>query len=379
MRPHGFFHVDSGTYGGPLFAITDRMREFGVEARTVIVSALLCAGAMAGCMGDIGGDAPGTVPPKDPAVCDAGPGRVGLQRLTRAEYNRTVRDLFGVTSAPADAFPPDSTTEGFDNIAASLTTSPQLAKLLLDSAETVASDALTNNKDALVSCDPAVIGDEACARETLTALALRVYRRPATEQEIDDLMELVSFAAQEGDSFDNGIEYAITAMLIAPQFLYRGVPIKVQSSGAVVPLDDYALATRLSYFMWGSTPDDTLIARAGEGALGDPELLRAEFDRMLADPKSDALYDSFVSQWLQLGRLWNADPDPALFPQFDEELRQAMFDETRLFFEDLRARDGSALEFLTGNQTYANEGLADIYGIAGVTGSELVPVTTDPD
>lgn len=314
------------------------------------------------------------------AACETDPGRVGLQRLTRSEYNRTVRDLFGVTSAPADVFPPDSSTGGFDNNALSLTVSPQLAALLLDAAETVAAEAMANDTGQIVSCDPAV--DSGCARDTLRALALRVYRRPPTEAELDDLMVLVDFATAEGEGFAQGIEYALQAMLMAPQFLYRSVPadsMGLLNTGEVVPLSDYALASRLSYFLWGSTPDDELLARAAEGALHDPDGLRAQFDRMLADPRSSALYESFVVQWLQLGKLDSASPDPDLFPAYGAALQGEMMEEVRLFFEDLRQRDGSVLELLTSNRTFASEELARIYGVDGVSGEALVPIETDPD
>ena len=311
--------------------------------------------------------------------CEVAPGRVGLQRLTRTEYNRTVRDLFGVTSAPADAFPPDSATSSFDNNAKSLTVSPQLAALLLDAAEDVAAEAMTNMGDQIVGCDPAQAPD--CASTTLSALALRVYRRPATETELADLLTLVEFAADEGDGFEAGIEYAIVAMLMSPQFLYRSIPSEGAAPlepGQIVALDDYEVATRLSYFLWGSTPDDELLARAGEGTLRDRDSLRAEFDRMLADPKAAALYDGFFTQWLQLGRLGSATPDAEAFPAFDEELRAQMAEETRLFFDGIRERDGSALEIVTSNQTFASASIAALYGVTGPTGDWFEPITTDP-
>lgn len=312
-------------------------------------------------------------------ACEVAPGRVGLQRLTRAEYNRTVFDLFGVTSNPADAFPPDSATDGFDNNAASLTVSPQLASLLLGAAETVAAEAMANAPAEILICDPAAAVD--CERTILAALARRVYRRPASEAELDDLMVLVDFAETEGDDFAAGIEYALAAMLMAPQFLYRGIPPEGTgplSPGEIAALDDWAVASRLSYFLWGSTPDDALLDRAAEGALHDPDALRAEFDRMLGDPKAAALYEGLVTQWLQLGKLAAASPDPVAFPQFDEALRAQMLQETRLFFEDLRARDGSVLELLEGTRTFASSGLADIYGVSGVEGDGLVAIDTDP-
>lgn len=314
----------------------------------------------------------------EPDSCAPTPVRVGLQRLTRAEYNRTVRDLFGVTSAPADAFPPDSATSGFDNNAKSLTVSPQLASLLLDAAESVAADAIANQGDVIVTCDPAVT--TTCARDTLAALALRVYRRPPSDTELDDLLDLVADSQAEGDAFPAAIEHAIAGMLMSPQFLYKSVPPDgvVPDGGTVVALDDWALATRLSYFLWGSTPDDQLLARAGEGVLHDEEMLRAEFERMLADPKASALYDGFVTQWLQLGKLAAATPDADAFPEFDETVRAQMLDETRMFFEGIRTRDASALEIVTGTQTYANATLASIYGIDGPSGDALEAVTLDP-
>jgi hypothetical protein len=326
-----------------------------------------------GSGGSSGGESGDTAP----AACEPAPGRVGLQRLTRAEYNRTVRDLFGVTSAPADSFPPDSATSGFDNNAASLTVSPQLATLLLDAAESVAAEAMANQGATIIACDPVAA---TCARDTLAALALRVYRRPATAAELDDLVALFDDAQAEGDTFAASIEHALVGMLMAPQFLYRSVPPAANdaSPGTIVVLDDWALATRLSYFVWGSTPDDALLARAGEGTLRDQTVLRAELERMLADPRAGALFDGFMSQWLQLGKLAAATPDPDAFGQFDEALRAAMLEEMRLFFEGIRARDGSAMELVTGTQTFANAELAEIYGVVGPTGDELVAITTDP-
>lgn len=311
-------------------------------------------------------------------ACESTPSRVGLQRLTRAEYNRTVRDLFGITSNPADGFPPDSSTNGFDNNAKSLTVSPQLTSLLLGAAETIAAEAVANQLATLLPCDP--VADSSCTRDSVAAIATRVYRRPPSDAELDDLMVLVDFAATEGDPVSSGIENAIIAMLMSPQFLYRSIPTDTAAPelGERVVLDDWALATRLSYFLWGSTPDDALLARAAAGELQDEDALRLEFERMLADPKSAAFYDGFVSQWLQLGKLGAATPDAAMFPTFDEDLRQAMTDETRMFFDDLRQRDGSPLEIVTGTNTFANAALAGIYGVEGVTGDALVPITTDP-
>lgn len=319
------------------------------------------------------------VPPAvdPPEACEVGAGRVGLQRLTRSEYNRTVRDLFGVTSNPAAALPSDSTTGGFDNNASSLSVSPQSLELWLDLAESVAAEAMQNGAGRISGCDAEVDGALLCGQEVIAALGRRVVRRPLMDEELTSLMRLVDFALAGGESFERGIEYALAAMLSSPQFLYRNVPPSVAPAG-VSALDDYALATRLSYFVWGSTPDDALLDSAGQGALRDPIRLRAEFDRMLGDDKASALFDGFFSQWLALGKLSNAWPDDSILPGFSDEVREQMLQEARLFFSDVVARDGSALEFINGRSTFVNETLAGIYGVSGVTGSELVRVDTDP-
>ena len=310
------------------------------------------------------------------AECGDSPGRVGLHRLTRAEYNRTVRDLFGVDSEPANVLPPDPTTDGFDNNASSLGVDPTTATLLLEVAESVATDAMDGG--VLPSCSE---GDATCIDAELRALALRVYRRPATDAEIAGLANFVTAAEADGDGTDVGFRNAVMAMLMAPQFLYRSVPPTdtQAAAGDIVALDDYAVATRLSYFLWGSTPDDALLDLAASGDLGDRDVLRAEFDRMLADPKASALFEDFVAQWLQLGKLGDALPDPEVYPTFGEDLRDAMVAEVRLYLGGLRERDASVLDIVVGHETHANEALAEVYGIEGVSGETMVPVTTDPE
>ena len=332
-----------------------------------------------GDSGDTGDDGSGGstgLPDMPGAECGDSPGRVGLHRLTRAEYNRSVRDLFGVNGEPANVLPPDPTTDGFDNNASSLGVDPTTATLLLEVSEAVATEAMDGGM--LPSCS---IGDSACIDAGLRDVALRVYRRPPTDEEIAGLATFVAAAEDDGDGTDVGFRNATMAMLMAPQFLYRSVPPTADqaASGDIVALDDFSVAARLSYFLWGSTPDDALLERAAAGELRDPDVLRGEFDRMLADPKSAALYEDFVAQWLQLGKLGDVLPDPDVYPTFGEDLREAMEDEVRLYFGGLRERDASVLEFINGTETYANETLAEVYGLEGVTGEAMVPVETDPE
>lgn len=325
---------------------------------------------------------PQEVPPSvDISECDpVSPGRVTLQRLSRGEYNRTVRDLFDVSVTPADTFPPDSRTQGFDNNADSLSVSPQLAELLLSSAEEVAAAAMRAARASILICDPVDAGRDACARQILENLALHVFRRPPTADEIDDLLPFVAFGEAEGDGFEGGVQYALEAMLMSPQFLYRGVPAQSEPlDGTVVALDDYALATRLAYFVWGSAPDDRLLQAAADGSLRTPAALRAELDRMLADGRSAALFDGFASGWLALGRLDAATPDASVFPAWSEQLRADMAEETRLFFTDLVQRDGSALEVVNGSSSFLNGALARLYGVSGIDGADFVKAELDPE
>jgi hypothetical protein len=324
----------------------------------------------------------GVEPVDLPADCSPDPSHVVLQRLTRDEYDRTVADLFGATSAPARSFPPDSATQGFDNNAKSLTVSPQLFELLLDAAEQVAAEAMEQRGDEILSCDPMAMGETQCADLIVRAQARRIYRRPPSDTEANGLVDLVSAARQEGEDFPGAIEHALAAMLVTPQFLFRGIPAEgaqpVLDDNGNAWLDQHALATRLSYFLWGSTPDEALLETADAGGLSDGDMLRSEFSRLLADDRASFLFSGFFSRWLSLGKLEVSNPDPSLFPEFDEQLRQDMNEEVRLFFDDVLERDASPLSFISATQTFANESLANLYGVSGVSGSDWVPVDLDP-
>jgi Protein of unknown function (DUF1592)/Protein of unknown function (DUF1588)/Protein of unknown function (DUF1587)/Protein of unknown function (DUF1595)/Protein of unknown function (DUF1585)/Ca-dependent carbohydrate-binding module xylan-binding/Planctomycete cytochrome C len=244
-----------------------------------------------------------------------------------------------------------------------------------------------------------------CAREILTRFVTRAYRRPATDTEIERLVRLVRLAREQGDPFEKGIQLALEAVLVSPHFLFRveldgnaaggdGVAGGVadgkaeppnstgrasQTGGAVRPLNDYQLASRLSYFLWSSMPDDELFALAAAGTLGKDGNIEAQTKRLLADPKSRALVDNFASQWLQIRNLSLAAPNRQQFPDFDESLRRAMQKETEMFFESILREDRSVLDFLDADYTFVNERLAKHYGIAGVKGDEFRRVTlSDP-
>jgi hypothetical protein len=227
-------------------------------------------------------------------------------------------------------------------------------------------------------CDPE--SGRACVERILTALARRAYRRPPVPREIDALVRLADRAVAAGQSAEQGLQLAIQAMLVSPNFLFRieRDPDPLDSS-AVHDVSQYELASRLSYFLWSSMPDDELFALAGSGRLRDPDVLTAQVDRMLADPRASAFAANFAGQWLETRNLDVVKPDPDKFKEWTPELRDAMKTETTMFFEYVLRENRPVSDFLNADYTFLNERLAAHYGIAGVTGSEFrrVALATD--
>jgi hypothetical protein len=208
------------------------------------------------------------------------------------------------------------------------------------------------------------------ARAILTQFANRAFRRPATDKELDRLIKLYQLSRQHGDGFEAGVQFALQAVLVSPHFLFRAEadPAEVQSPRK---LNDYELATRLSYFLWSSMPDETLFSLAEKRALRIDGVLEGQVLRMLRDPKAQALVENFAGQWLNLRKLDQVEPDPERFPAFDEELRLAMRKETELLFSEVMTRDHSVLDFLDAKFTYVNQRLARHYGLPGIEGDQF--------
>jgi hypothetical protein len=207
----------------------------------------------------------------------------------------------------------------------------------------------------------------ACARSNLADLARRAYRRPVTGNEIDGLMHFV----EQGETIDQGMQLAVEAILVSPRFLFRMEP--------AAGLDDFQFASRLSYFLWSSMPDDELFQLALDHRLRDPEVLHAQIHRMLLDPKSRALVENFGGQWLQTRNLDSLQPDPGTFPQFDNELRRDMQRETALFFQSIVRDDCPIADFIAANYTFLNQRLAEFYGVPNVEGPQFRRVDLPPD
>lgn len=221
--------------------------------------------------------------------------------------------------------------------------------------------------------------DERAARQILGSLMRRAYRRPVTEADLRGPLALYRQARTDGD-FDAGIEMAVSAVLVSPEFLFR-----VELDPAGIPpntayrVTDLELASRLSFFLWSSIPDDELLRLAVAGKLHEPAVLETQVRRMLADARSRALVSNFASQWLHLRNLDSITPDMRLFPDFDDNLRQAFRQETELFFDSILREDRSVLELLSANYTFVNERLAKHYGIPHVYGSRFRRVAPSTD
>jgi mono/diheme cytochrome c family protein len=215
-----------------------------------------------------------------------------------------------------------------------------------------------------------------CAPAIVAELARRAYRRPPAKVETAALLKLVSQVQRQGDSFEEGIRTAVQAVLLSPNFLFR-IERDAAPGDAVYSLSDYELASRLSYFLWNSMPDDELLRAAGEHRLHQPAALEAQVRRMLENPKSAGLVDNFAAQWLNLRLLDRKKPDPALFPTVDDELLDAMRQETTLFVSAIVREDRSVLDLIDGPFTFVNGPLARYYGLTGVDGDEFRRVGLD--
>ena len=237
----------------------------------------------------------------------------------------------------------------------------------------------TPSRARIFTCEPGsdAASAAACASDILSGLARRAFRRPVTGEDVDRLLDFYEQGVATG-GFDGGIELALRRLLVSPEFLFRIVedPPDVPP-GAAYELGDLELASRLSFFLWSSIPDDELLDAAVRGELRDPAVLRAQTRRMLADPRAQALVTNFAGQWLSLRNAAAVQPDEDLFPDFGEDLRQGFRRETEMLFEAILREDRSVVELLSADYTFLNERLAVHYGIPNVRGSHFRRVTLD--
>jgi hypothetical protein len=238
----------------------------------------------------------------------------------------------------------------------------------------------TPSRRRLFVCRPVKASDEpACAKRIISTLARRAYRRPVTEADVSSLMAFYDAGRREG-SFERGIELATRAVLVSPKFVFRVErdPAGV-APGSVYRVSDVDLASRLSFFLWSSIPDDELLDLASRGQLSKPAVLEAQVRRMLADPRARSLTDNFAGQWLHIRNLRNTTPDKNDFPDFDDNLRQAFERELELFVGSVIAEDRSVLDLMTADYTFVNERLAKHYRIPNVYGPDFRRVSLKQD
>lgn len=236
----------------------------------------------------------------------------------------------------------------------------------------------TPSRERIFTCRPSPgMSEEACATEVISNMARRAFRRPVGEEDVQMLLEFFQQGREEGGSFDAGIQLALERLLVDPEFLFRvyRAPPDVEP-GDVYRLNDLEVASRLSFFLWSSIPDENLLESAEAGTLSDPDVFEQQVRRLIADPRArDALVEGFASQWLNLRLLPEKLADPDLYPDFDDSLVEAFRQETEMFIGEAIREDQSVLELLEADYTYANERLARFYGIPGVYGSRPRRVT----
>ena len=256
----------------------------------------------------------------------------------------------------------------------------KLQWISIDGPHNVTGPGDTPSRRKIFSCRPSKEAqEEPCARRILATLARQAYRRPASAADVRGLMAIYQIGLAEG-GFERGVEKALEALLVSPSFLFR---LEKDPAGigpaTPYPVSDIELASRLSFFLWSSIPDEELLILAERGRLRDPAVLEKQVRRMIADRHSTALVDNFAGQWLHLRNVARVKPDEVLFPEFDAELRQAMKRETELFFEDVLRDNRSVFDLLTGNKTFLNEQLARHYDVDKVYGPQFREVElSDP-
>lgn len=314
------------------------------------------------------------------------PGPFVIRKLNKLEYGNTLHELYGVERSIADNLPAEVLGEGYLN-----SISPMQSELFLDVANKVIDEIVAPDGQQPAKVQLQLFGEEPsdaseyrkAARSVAFRLARQAYRRPPTDPEIDVLVDVFDLGRENALSYSHSLGLMLKAILVSPQFLFitpisasppnevaprtdkpdAGPDRSDQTKAAIIPLDDYQLASRLSYLLWASPPDEELSRLADQGELQEVDILRQQAERLLADPRSRALFDGFGAQWLQIGDLENQVFDPQTFPSVNANLRTSMYEEARLFFESIVRENQPVSEFVQSDYTFLNESLAELYEI----------------
>jgi len=308
-------------------------------------------------------------------------GDVMSRRLNRMEYENTMHHILDIDLALAADFPADGAGgEGFDNMGGALYLSAIQMEKYLNAADRAVEAALPQGEDGSVPADAAArliptrpgpeLSARAAAESVLHEFAYRAWRKPPPEESLDGLLSLFDRGMDRGDGYDASIKMAMKAALVSPHFVFLAEPHPDDKGN--YRLGGYELASRISYFLWSSMPDDELLAAAASGALEDPNVIQAQVKRMLQDPRAEAFGRLFGGQWMGISQLGETkEPDVNLFPEYSMALADTMQAEAYAYFNDIIREDRSLLELIDSDYIFANEELAALYGLEGIVGSEL--------
>ena len=347
-----------------------------------IVGRSLWLGSLAACLASCTGNMPSFLgdsrsSASTSSTAGVDPGSVTLHRLNRSEYNNSVHDLLNTQLTPADTFNNDPTANGFDNNADALTLSTVDLQNYEAAAEALADELLDpNNAARLNTLAPCANQNDlgTCLSNFVSTFGKRVWRRPLTPTEVTTVQALGM--AQSTDTYAQRVETVLVTLLVSPDFIFRVETDPNPTSTTIHDLTSYELATRLSYFLWSSTPDAPLMAAADDNTLLTDAGLAAQVTRMLADTRAAAITQNFAGQWLQLRATQALQPDPVLFPSWDEDLRSAMVQQSQLVFLDLLTGSEPLSSLFTSDTTYLNDRLAKHYGMPLPGSSTLQKVPT---
>ncbi len=328
---------------------------------------ILTALSAFGCNGTLGGvsdtkeDGLGPDGPNSPL--DAYSGTKSIHRLNTAEYNATVADVLGSSLQPATANWRGGELEGFDNMASVLGVDSTQYERYLNAAEELVAELLTNQemRDKLIPCS--VPDDQACVQSIIETSGLRIFRRPIEAEEVATYSKVYTAARGLGDDHYASAGLMIQALLSSAEFLYRIEVDPDLSSTQDHPLTPYELASRVSYFLWSSAPDEKLLSAAADGSIMEDETLRQTVQEMLDDPKSDRFVENFAGQWLGARRVTGHPTSPEVYPSWNAEVASAASAEMYLYFEEFLRSDRSWLEFLSADINFVDAALAKHYGM----------------
>jgi len=307
------------------------------------------------------------------------PGPFVIRRLTKVEYGNTLHDLFGVDPEVARELPDEVAGEGYLNSLSPMQTEQYLgiANEVLNRLLAPKGKPPTEGQKRLFGGPPAPGQDERnAAKKVALNWARQAYRRPPSEEEVGVLLNVFELGRANQLDYTGSLRLMMKAVLVSPQFLFITPAKAAETDKTIVPLDDHQLASRLSYLLWATMPDRELDALADAGKLHEPAVLKTQVRRLLADPRSRALFDGFGAHWLGLGKLAGKTFDKEKFPQMTSALRMAMYEEARLYFDSILQGNLSVVRFVDGDYTFLNATLAGIYGMEkSVVGPEMRKVT----